>query len=164
MSEKPSQEMKDAVRLPIVILGDDSEVFSSLIKREFKLDDAKKIIVVDSVFEGDDTLLYLSFVRDVAIVGTEMREASGLVVELGGTLTLRFDKKGELVAYSMNDQQGAGIQETKTGVIGLLNEGKIYFAKPGEKVDVSKLARERIPFYMQEDNDGTKRLFRAYVS
>jgi hypothetical protein len=163
LSQRPSDQMKAAIRLPVTISGSGSEEFLILVKREFHIEDTKSIRIVDSAFDGRDSLLYLSFVRDASLKGKELREAEGLVVELGGTLTLRFDSAGTLDSYFLNDSLDSGIEETKSGVIGLMNQGKIYIAQPGEKVDVSKLVREGIPFYMQEDLEGKKRLFRAYV-
>ncbi len=164
MSTKANEELKVALKLPATLLGEGSEEFMNTIKRKFDLTDVVSIKVVDTAFEGKDTLLYINFVKNVPIQSPELQEANGVVVELGGTLTLRFDERGELDSYVLDYQEKAGVEEAKTGLVGLMKTGNIYFARPGEKVDISGLIRQRVKFYIQEDDQGRKRLHRVFFA
>jgi hypothetical protein len=147
-----------------VLSGTGASLFLGTVKRAFNLQSVVDMNIADQAFDGKDTLLYLSFVRDVAIEGKELKEASGVVVQLGGNLTLRFDSKGELLSYDLEDLLQDGINEEKAGIVGLIRSNAIYFAKPGEKIEVPKLIRQRQRFYIQVDNEGKKRLYKAYAT
>ncbi len=164
MSTPASDVLKATIRLPVTLSGEGSREFLDSVKRAFDLNDVIRIRVVDTAFEGKDTLLYLNFAKELLLEGPELGQASGVMAELGGMLTLRFDEAGELDSYVLDYQEKAGIDESKSGIIGLMKSGDIYFAQPGEEVDISALMRRRIKFYMQQDDQGRKRLHRVFFA
>lgn len=124
---------------------------------------APGLTIADQGFAEGETTVYLSFVREVAIRGKELGKADGLLISAGGTLSLQFDSKGELIAYSLDDNTEDTAAEEKKGVLELVRTNGVYFAQPGETVNVKELIQEGKRFYVQVGRDGRKRLHRAYI-
>jgi hypothetical protein len=163
MSTPADERLKSLIKLPVPIYGAGAGLFLGTVRKAFALDGLAEMDIVDVVFEGGDTLLYLSFSREVLVEGEELGEASGYFAKLGGSITLRFDSSGSLSTYELEDVSEESIEEGKAGLVKMLKEGRVYFAQPGEPVDISRLIRRKQEFYVQVDADGRKRLHRTYM-
>ncbi len=156
------ERLKAAIRLPVVLWGPGASQFLDSVKSSFNLQDVEDLTVTDQGFAEGDTTVYLSFIREVPIHGKELEEADGLIIKAGGTLILHFSSKGELVVYVLDDTAEATTAEEKKGVLDMVQTGRVYFAQPGETVDIDKLTQEGKRFYIQVDKNGKKRLHRVY--
>ncbi len=125
------------------------------------MSDVFRITIVDQVFEDKDTLLYFSFAREVPIKGREMGEASGIYAKLGGNLSLRFDRTGQLKSYELEDVTDQDVEAEKKGVVDLIKHDQLYIPALSEKVNVGSLISERKLFYVETGPDGKKRLVRT---
>lgn len=157
------KRLKDAIRLPIPLTGQDYQKFLEDLKRNLGLADVVDIAVVDQAFTDVGTTVYLRFSRDVPLRGKELGEADGLVIISGGTLSLAFDRKGELSSYLIDENVQETIAEGKHGLIKELQSGRVYFARPDQKVDTRALTAQGKRFYVQVDKEGKKRLHRVYL-
>ena len=161
MSAPSDHKLKSTMRLPLVLHGPGASDFLQTVKRDFHLEDIVSLEIVDQAFEDGDTLLYLAFSRELQINGQELGDANGIYALLGGNLTLRFDKSGQLSSYELEDAGQADVEAEKKGVLDLIRRKQIYFAKPGETVNVGKLVSDQKRFYVEVGKDGRKRLKRT---
>jgi len=156
-------QLRFAIRLPAILHGPGAADFLAAIRREFNLADVVSISVDDQAYEGDETVLFLSFIRDVPIEAKELGEASGVVVPLGGNLILRFSSKGELVSYELEEIGPEAIESQTNGILALMQRNQVYVAKPWESVSIPKLISAGKIFVLQVDEKGTKRLVRIVM-
>ncbi len=157
------KRLKAAIRLPAVLLGQGSAEFIETIKNSFDLQDTTDLTVVDQAFVKGDTMLYLRVLREAPLRGKELGKADGVMIMIGGTLTLQFDPKGELSSYTLDDSVEDSVIEAKIGLLKDLENDRIFFAEPGETVDTRKLTMEGKRFYIQANKTGRKYLHRVYL-
>ena len=163
MQVTADSRLRSQIRLPIELAGRDVEAFFSLVKSAFNLKNASELTIVNHYLDENDTLLFLRFAQDIPIEAEELGKLSGVVIREGGELNLRFDSTGALKSYELELPTGEVVKNAKRDFLTLLETKQIYFAKPGEKVDVNKLIASGQRFYLQEDASGKKRLYRAYT-
>jgi len=157
----PDPKLKSNIKLPITLHGPGSTDFLDTIKREFHLGNIASIEIVDQAFEDKDTLVYLAFARELPIEGPELGDANGVYVRLGGNLTLRFDKSGQLFSFELEDVNSQDVESEKKGILDLIRRKQLYFPAPREKVEVGKLISDKKRFYVETGKDGKKRLTRT---
>ncbi len=162
--EKPAdQGMKSAVRLPLVLQGPGAESALEAIRLAFDLGETLSMSVTDQVFRKGETLLYVRYVREVALEGKELKEADGTIIQMPGSLTLRFDSKGVLKSFTKADIGVQALKSQKEELLRLMAAGRVYFAAPGEEVNVAQLNAAKKDFCIWQDQDGKKRLKKVYV-
>ncbi len=164
MSTPADAKMKEMVRLPIPLQGAGLVSYVETVKQAFGLGDVSGMTLTDQAFVKGDTLVYFSFTKEVTLAGKELGEASGALTSLVGNLTLRFDGKGELGSFTLEDVSKEEIESQKASLVALIGKNQVYFAEPGEAIDISKLISMDRDFYVQVDEQGKKRVHRAFTS
>ncbi len=149
--------------MPIALTGKGYQDFLEAVRGNLYLKDVVDLAVVDQAFTDSGTTVYLRFARDVILRGRELGEAEGVVILSGGTLSLVFDRKGELSSYTVDDNSEETVKEGKQGLLKELQRGRVYFASPKEKVDKVLLTQLGKAFYVQVDAAGKKRLNRVFL-
>ncbi len=164
MIVQADDRLKSLIKLPIVLHGKGSGEIFDVIKKYFQLDNVLEINITDQIFEDGKTKLLINIIQEVQLEGKELGEASGLMTPFGRNLTLFFDTAGELSAYEIDDLAAEGVERRKFDVKKLIENGEVYFAEKGEKIDVSKLISERKRYYVQVNEQGKKYLNFVYTT
>lgn len=164
MIVQADDKLKSLIKLPIVLHGKGSGEIFDVIKKYFRLDNVMEMNITDQHFEEGKTKLLINIIQEVQLEGKELGEASGLTTPFGRNLTLFFDTAGELSGYEIDDLTKEGIERRKFDVTKLIENGEVYFAAKGEKIDASKLIRERKTYYIQMNEQGKKYLNFVYTT
>lgn len=120
---------------------------------------------VDSVTRTTrGTRIAFSYTQAVQLDDDNLQGAAGVCVEVSAHGELKFNARGTLVTYNVEPADPRQLQAITANVSKLVENGEVYVAKPGEKVDPDKLRQQGKSWYVQEDEDGNKRLKRAWIS
>ncbi len=160
--EVADEKLKSAVKLPVDLMGDQATNFLNVIRGSMRLGSVINLELDGFEFKDHQTYVYLNFLEEVKIEDEELGEASGIYVTHPGHATLIFDEKGQLKEYELvrpteNEETSASL---KASVMDLLARNAVYFAKPGELVELDKLPRNQ-NFMVVTDATGKRKLERA---
>ena len=163
MSTPADSEKKSLIRLPIPLKGAGLVSYIETVKRAFGLEGVLDMTLTDQGFIKGDTLVYFSFTKEVTLAGAELGEADGVVTDFVGNLALCFDSGGELRSFNLRDVTKKHIEDQKASLVSLLRKEQVYFAKPEEAIDIPKLMSKNQEFYVQANEQGIKRVHRAFA-
>ncbi len=158
--EKATPAMRNAIKLPVDLMGEGATEFLRVVRDALDLDSVTDLKIDGHEFEGSDTLLHLSFSEDVHVKDPKLGELDGIYVPYSGTASLRFDKEGMLQEYEVVRPNEATEYSLKVTVSEMMQQGEIYIAKPGEKIQAEKFTWSQ-KFAVVTDDKGHRRLIRV---
>ncbi len=162
-AKKADDRLKSAVKLPVTLFGEGSTEFLSTMRSEFHLGKARSLEIVDQAFEDGNTLLFLRFTEDTILRGTDLGIADGVAVEIGGTLTLRFDSKGGLDSYDLEQTSEKDLAAERKEFVTMVSAGMVHLAGRNEAVNPRRLVENGKTLYIQEDGMGILRPHRIVI-
>lgn len=155
--------LRSAVRLPLPLYGEGTSEFLSVIRSEFHLGKAGSLEIVDHAFEDGNTLLFLRFTQDAILRGADLGVADGIAVEVGGTLTLHFDSKGEITSFDLEETSEKDLEAERREIVMMVQGGMVHLASRNEVVNPQKLVENGKTLYIQEDRMGILRPHRIII-
>ncbi|MFQ6058181.1 MAG: hypothetical protein ACE5MB_04775 [Anaerolineae bacterium] len=155
---------KQKLNIPRGFSPDQAPDFVDQVKAELSLppNSELKLRNLRTSAHGERVIEYI-YSRPVKLEGPEYAEASGVVVDVPSTVSLRFNGDGELVASQLSEVDEDYLNAITDQVRKLVANDQIYFSKPGEEIDVNSLIAEHKPYYTTYDQDGNLRIKRAFI-
>lgn len=158
--EKATPAMRNTIKLPVDLMGEGATEFLRVLRGALQLASVTDLKIDGHEFEGNDTLLHLSFSEDVRVKDPKLGELDGIYVPYSGTASLRFDKEGTLQEYEVVRPNEATEYTLKVTVAQMMQQGEIYMAKPGEKIQPENFTWSQ-KFAVLTDEKGHRRLTRV---
>jgi len=118
-------------------------------------------IVLNS--QGERIVTYSAKI-EIKLESVELGEADGVVMDQWMMVSLRFDARGGLVSSHAGSLDESRVRQAREQIRRLLAADEIYVPAPGEKIDPTILRAQHKPWYIAIDEQGRKRLRRAYIS
>lgn len=148
--------------------------------KDFNADDAPRVLAqarpvlelppdaqlrVDKVIQSPrGTQIDFSYTTSVELDDDTLQEVAGVRVDVSSRGDLRFNANGALVDYAVAPADPRQLRAISDHVAKLIENGELYIAKPGERVDVDRLRALGKSWYLEQDDKGAKRLKRAWIA
>jgi hypothetical protein len=126
-------------------------------RREFRLVDERPQ-------RGARRVLHYTSERRMELKGKTLGVARGAVVDVSDALAVQVDREGKVVSSHLHRSDRAHQRRIRDHVEKLVARGRVYEAREGEQVDPATLIDQKKPYYIAYDEQGRKRIRRAFIA
>ena len=109
-------------------------------------------------------VLQFTATRQVELKGKELGVARGVVVDIADAVAVHVDGEGRFMAAQARHADRAREEQVRDHVAKLVARGRVYEARVGEHTDPMMLIARRQPYYIAYDEQGNKRISRAFIA
>ncbi|MEW5719915.1 MAG: hypothetical protein AB1817_14900, partial [Chloroflexota bacterium] len=147
--------------LPETRLGEDLpsgiRQWMALHKSDFRL--------VDEQTRSDQSrVLHYAAPRRVEFTGNSLGVANGAQVTMADAVAVQVDRTGKVVASHYHQVDRGQEKRARDHIAKLVARKRVYAAKHGEAVDPAELIAQKKPYYIAYDEQGNKRIRRAFIA
>ncbi len=100
----------------------------------------------------------------VEFTGDALGVANGAVVTMTSAIAVQVDRDGKIVSSHYHQVDRGQEKRARDHVAKLIARKRVYAAKEGEVVDPAELMAQRKPYYIAYDEQGNKRIRRAFIA
>jgi hypothetical protein len=126
-------------------------------KQEFRL-------IEERTQRDASRVLHYTSERRIELKGKALGAASGAVVDVADALAIQVGRDGKVVSSHLHRTDRAHQQRIRDHVEKLVARGRVYEAREGEQVDPAALIEQKKPYYIAYDEQGRKRIRRAFIA
>ncbi len=102
--------------------------------------------------------------RQLELVDHALGIARGVVVNLVDAVSVMLDASGELVASHAQIADTAYEKRIQDHIAKLIERNRIFIADDPQSIDSDELIDRRQPYYIAPDEEGNRRIYRAFVA
>ncbi len=126
---------------------------------------ADALIHVENVTQtARGTRIDFSYTTEVGLDKDCPDDVAGVQVDVSSHGDLKFNAQGALVEHDVEPTDPNQLRAISDHLSKLVANGQVYIAQPGEQVDLEALRAQGKNWYMEQDENGTKYLRRAWIS
>lgn len=138
-------------------LPSDARKKLKLPRRDFRL-------VQETPKRDDGRVLHFVAPREMQLKGRDLGPARGAVVTVTDAVSLHVDPDGRVLSANQHKVDKGQEKRIQDHVAKLVRRGRIYDAGKEGAVDPSLLIERKQPYYLEYDNEGKKRIRRAFIA
>ena len=109
-------------------------------------------------------VLHYATPRRVEIKGDALGVANGAVVTVADVVAVQVDRDGKVVSSHYHQVDRGAEKRIRDHVAKLAARKRVYAAQAGQVIDPSELIAQRKPYYIAYDDEGRKRIRRAFIA
>ncbi len=147
--------------LPETRLGED---LPSGIRQWMALHKSDFQLVSEQTRSDQSRVLHYAAPRRVEFTGSALGVANGAQVTMADAVAVQVDREGKVVSSHYHQVDRGQEKRVRDHVAKLVARRRVYEAKQGEAVDPAELIAQKKPYYIAYDEQGNKRIRRAFIA
>jgi len=123
------------------------------------------VLHVDTVTKNSrGTRIAFSYTQSIELDDDNLRGVAGVCVDVSAHGDLKFNASGALIKTNVEPADPRQLRAITDHLSKLVENGEVYVAKHGERVNPDQLRQQGKAWYVEEDEQGNKHLKRAWIA